>query len=444
MQATRNLLAVAASIALVACGGGGSDKDGGGGTPTPFQPEITGITLNNATIDVGANQKTTLTVALVAGASATSVSYLLQKIPMGGLQRTDEPTVSNAYQFPTNAYFSNGSWTAMHLEVKTATHRYRFQQYGSDATYAGPEVADLAGNPVTNVATVAPFPVIAFTVTNATAETTPPVVTRVAASGTGTGLAGAFLPGDTVTIEVDATDAQAGIDGVWAGLRQKSAHAAARYPEQSVPSQMLAYGMKLVSGSTYRGQVTIGSGMNVRPNDLYVFATVDDVRGNSMALTFDDAISTTKYAANSAVSTLDLALVDFAYTWPPAVIANGSTPLTPSSTDNNFSIGLDATVVHSYNVTASTLYSFLLGTNDASSGAYTAKKVIVGLYYADGTVQEEGSVLSTRDFLTNFSPTNVGSSTTQFTASRTGVLYVVTRCNSGDGCTPGTMSHRIE
>ncbi len=118
--------------------------------------------------------------------------------------------------FPQNQWVSSGTWTIGEIRIDDGagmTHSYAISQVNNTVyTYMLNANWGWNGAGGTDTAVTVLSPV---SVTGGTSDTAPPAMSNVVLSqGTPSGAGGVYLPGDTLTYTVTATDALSGVEGV--------------------------------------------------------------------------------------------------------------------------------------------------------------------------------------------------------------------------------------
>ena len=262
---TRGLFVALIAIVVLMISGCDTGSGGGGGSPA-FVPEITGFSLDLATINVGTSQLATMTISVTPGTTVTSVDYqavpISGSIPNAGFWVYNVPVTNNQFTISPNQYVPDATWVVSQIKVKTANYIYNFL---SDVTTYLIDVTDLAGAPAGDLKTNATTMLIQeLGTTGGTSDITPPIITSVSVTPS----PHTFTLGETVTLTIGVSETESGI-----GIVRK-ADLSPAYVGSSGPFQEVQ--LNIVNSSTLQGQLVLSSSMDAYPLNLsfYYIAAV--------------------------------------------------------------------------------------------------------------------------------------------------------------------------
>jgi hypothetical protein len=392
-RAVKNTLAcivILGCLSFVSCSNPGST--GGGDTPA-FVPEITGLSLDVTSINVGTSQQATMTISVTPGTTVTSVDYeatsLNGNIRNAGFWVYNVPVTNNQFTISPNKYLPDGTWGISQLNVKTSMYIYSYSGGDSGTTYTI-VVTDLTGTPVQGLKNGSTTIVTKeLATTGGTPDTTFPRITSVSVAPS----AHTFLPGDTVTLTVGVSDTESGIGIV------KSANLSPAY--MGSPSQNVQFTM--VAPNTLQGNLVLSSSMDAYPCNLNFDVSIGDAAGNITHLSLDPTFAPL-YIDSSGQATIPASAgtVPFAYTplyartpangagWAPDSSLAGYhtvTTVSNSSTIDVYNIPGGTLALH---FQADTATPSVPADSSTLSSIYTAKWPYFTFFWEDGSVATGG------------------------------------------------------
>ena len=236
--------------------------------------------------------------------------------------------------------------------------------------------------------------------TGGTVDSTPPVITNVSFTGTGSGTDGAFMPDDVITVSADVTDTL----GVFGVIFSVTNNLGNDYGECIA---------NLTSGSTWSCDITL-FGVSFNGSEYIQVSTADS--GFNEELLVVSGASVTHYTklSDNSVSTEPIEFIILESVWPPATAGS----LTVGSAYSSFTVNKPLFV--SVNVTSGTSYTIYWDDEFDGSGAYTAD-VQTSAYYADETPLFESIDSGYPGGAEDYS----GANGMQFTAVQTGIVYIL-------------------
>jgi hypothetical protein len=409
------------TVKAVAFKSGMTDSDMATVTITMDFGPLVSVAITPSTIDVSLGQQVSVTLNATAG---TLVKYVFVGADVNQIFGGEFVQVDTLTSFPkttavyTNPLLPSGTWWLDQIEIDTPTLQYKYyfdignQVYGIETRLPGQILFSGTGRAPTTIQPPT------FTVSNGATSSPqniyPPLISNVRLTSTGTGAGGAYVAGDTVSIEVDASDSPGG-PGV--GYVTTMITSSDQWLQTtSLPGWMVTNELDFTVPTQGTYQILpIPLGGDLVPNP-YPFDLVANVR---VANVF----------GNAATSTVT---IPYAYTWPPTTV--NATPQAPSDTWNSFTLSPSQYDIRSYSLTISQRYYFQTNDGMGGGGTNTATNMTYYLIWDDKTPQAFGPVTGQN--------WNNHLNAPSFISSKTGTLYVISRMGSA-GNAGGTAAHRL-
>jgi hypothetical protein len=428
------------------------------------------VSLDDAAVNFSLSSTSPM-VSLSSSEAMTRVRYVFQgndsasPLPLVVVDNfSGTPSTTSVVSLGMNANFPNGEWELREIRLDTATseHLYLYAQGGSDdqnlradydhssRTIGASEWAGMG----TAVYLDGGKPSV--TISNAAAsDTDAPTVSAVAVSGTGSGLAGAFLPGDRLTITVTTSEATA-LANLTVLLRPKdqdfqswvgSGQGVGSITDENRNFYGFLEGIATTGANVYEATVVLED--NGFPFDLYPVVTVDDIWRNEATYYCDAAkADPTKYSVDARGNHLgyastrtsqdedmcpqgnvDIPSIPFDST---AFAAAKESLANPDGAWHDFAIAPGGFDVFAYTIASGTRYYFQTNDGNGGGGTNSATGMKYCLLNADYSWESYGPTGDYNDAL-NAHP---------FIASQSGKLYVIARMNV-NGTSGSTAAHHL-